>query len=431
MQTSALIRAIRRHRLSDTIRSLFGFAAARMREAHLQEVASSMTLTTLLSLVPLLAVSLAVFAAFPSFADTRRALEDAVFNSFLPLQYSEVIMKYLKLFSDHASGLGAFGLIGLSMTALLMIDKFFVTVNRIFNVRRMRPWTQRAMIYWALLTLGPLGIALSITLTTQAIRIAVGSGDGVLPAWTLGLFQILLQTFGYALLFKLVPNCRVAFPHALVGGFTVSLASQAVKVGFEYYITAGTLSSIYGAFVAFPVFLLWLYIAWLLVFAGAAITAAIPQLTSGRFADTYLRGNDFLTGAALLRALTAARAEGHAVVPEDALAAAVDSWPQAIERLLLRLGEFGYCAPVVLDERRGVMGWALLCDPEKKTLRDAVCALLVDPKNSLVAPERPTAKKPAGPLHDWFESFANTGVVNAPLSKLLDVELPKPGAAKG
>ena len=103
-------------------------------------------------------------------------------------------MKYLKVFSDHASGLGAFGLAGLALTALLMIDKFFVTVNRIFRVRRMRSWAQRAMIYWALLTLGPIAIALSITLSTQAIRIAAGAaGTGGLPGWLFALIQIILQ----------------------------------------------------------------------------------------------------------------------------------------------------------------------------------------------------------------------------------------------
>lgn len=175
--------------------------------------------------------------------------------SVLPLSYSEVIMKYLKVFSDHASGLGAFGLAGLALTALLMIDKFFVTVNRIFRVRRMRSWAQRAMIYWALLTLGPIAIALSITLSTQAIRIAAGAaGTGGLPGWLFALIQIILQTIGYAILFKLVPNCRVPFTHALTGGAAVALAGQVFREAFEYYITAGTLSSIYGAFVAFPVF---------------------------------------------------------------------------------------------------------------------------------------------------------------------------------
>ena len=113
MTKTPLLDALKRHRILCVLRSLAGFAGARMRETHLQEVASSMTLTTLLSLVPLIAVSLAVFAAFPSFAETRRSLEDALLNSFLPMQYSEEILRYIRLFSEHASGLGAFGIAGL------------------------------------------------------------------------------------------------------------------------------------------------------------------------------------------------------------------------------------------------------------------------------------------------------------------------------
>ena len=104
---------------STALREVIGFVSARMRETHVPEVASSMTLTTLLSIVPLLAVSLAVFSAFPSFADTRQALENMLFESFLPAQYSEVIVGYLRNFSTHASGLGLFGLIGLAITSFL------------------------------------------------------------------------------------------------------------------------------------------------------------------------------------------------------------------------------------------------------------------------------------------------------------------------
>ena len=86
-ENTPLLTALRRRQLLNTLRNLAGFAVARMREAQLQEVASSMTLTTLLSLVPLLAVSLAAFAAFPSFSETRAALEEAVM-SVLPLSYS-------------------------------------------------------------------------------------------------------------------------------------------------------------------------------------------------------------------------------------------------------------------------------------------------------------------------------------------------------
>lgn len=423
MTKTPLLDALKRHRILCVLRSLAGFAGARMRETHLQEVASSMTLTTLLSLVPLIAVSLAVFAAFPSFAETRRSLEVALLNSFLPMQYSEEILRYIRLFSEHASGLGAFGIAGLSVTALMMIDKFFVTVSRIFRVRRMRPWTQRAMLYWALLTLGPACIALSMTLTTQALRLAAGVADGGLPGWAIALFQVLLQTVAYGALFKLVPNCRVAIPHALIGGFVVALAGQVVKIGFEYYVTAGTLSSIYGAFVAVPVLLLWLYVSWLLVFAGAAVTATIPQITSGRFADAYMLGNDFLTGVALLRELAAAREAGRPVVSEDELARAADTYPQAAESILSRLSEYEYCAPVMESARRRVAGWALLCDPREKSLRDAVSALLIDPRNGLVQPARESPERPAGPLARWYGDFTGeSAFLDRPLSELIGLD---------
>ena len=217
-----------------------------------------------------------------------------------------------------------------------------------------------------------------------------------------------------------MPNCRVPFTHALTGGIAVALASQVFREGFEYYITAGTLTSIYGAFVAFPVFLLWLYIAWMLVFAGAAITATLPQITSGRFADSYMLGNDFLTGLALLRELARARKAESPCVSELELSRAVDSYPQAIERILTKLSEKGYCAPVVIDEQRRITGWALLCDPETKTLEDAVSVLLIDPRNGLVQPARASASKPAGPLFAWYRELGRDPMVNCPVARLID-----------
>lgn len=416
---------LRRQHLFDICRTLLRFAGARMKDAQLQEVASSMTLTTLLSLVPLLAVSLAVFAAFPSFESTRQALEDAIFNSFLPPQYSEIILEYLRSFTSHASGLGAFGIAGLSLTGLLLIDKFFVTVNRIFKVRELRPWSQRALIYWAMLTLGPIVMALSISISTQALRLAAGVVDAQsasLPMWMLTIIQVLVQSLGYGALFKFVPNCRVPFSHALAGGFVVALAGLVVRECFEIYVTKGTLSSIYGAFVAFPVFLLWLYVTWLLVFSGAAVTATIPLLTSGRFADSYRLGNEFLTGVALLRVLTAARASGNPTVPADVLASEVDAYPQLVERILTNLSAAGYCGEIRPSGRRKFSSWALLCDPDEKTLREAFRILLIDPENTLVAPKRIGQRREAGQLFAWYRRLMNDSAVNAPLTTLLDAD---------
>ena len=206
MNFAALSRTLRRHSLWTTLKNLTGFFFARLKDTQIQEVASSMTLTTLLSLIPLLAVSLAVFAAFPSFASSRAALEAMILQSFLPPQYSEQIVHYLKVFMTQASGLGIFGLAGLAVTALLLIDKFFVTINSIFKVRRLRPWPQRALIYWGMLTLAPAAIFLSLTMSKQAIEIAMSGVEA--PSFFNTLYfwgQVLLQGLGYSVLYKFVP----------------------------------------------------------------------------------------------------------------------------------------------------------------------------------------------------------------------------------
>ena len=242
-RSAELVKRARRQHGIEAVRTIIRFAMDRMRETQLQEVASSMTLTTLLSLVPLIAVAMSAFALFPSFADSRHALEEAIISGVLPQQYTETIVTYLRNFTDHASGLGIFGLAGLAVTALLLIDKFFVTVNRIYQVRRMRPWGQRALLYWALITLGPLMIAFSLTVSTQAIRSASEGVDATSVEWGMAVLQFAIQVASYTFLYKFVPNCHVQLSHAAVGGVSASFAGLAVREAFGHYVSAGTLTS--------------------------------------------------------------------------------------------------------------------------------------------------------------------------------------------
>ena len=345
-----------------------------------------------------------------------------ILQSFLPPQYSEQIVHYLKVFMTQASGLGIFGLAGLAVTALLLIDKFFVTINSIFKVRRLRPWPQRALFYWGMLTLAPAAIFLSLTMSKQAIEIAMSGVES--PSFFNTLYfwgQVLLQGLGYSVLYKFVPNCRVPAQNALIGGLSVAIVGQVVKTGFETYVTAGTLSNVYGAFVALPVFLLWLYVTWLLVFSGAAITATIPLLFSGRYADSYKRGNDFLTGVALLRVLLDARRANNPSVDIETLCGEVDSYPEAAERILHALASVGYCAEVNQDKKRGGH-WVLLCDPSKKSLRDALHALLVDQTNRLVLPKREKTRRDEGMLCDWYRDVRSGEAISRPLDEIFPVE---------
>lgn len=408
--------------LATRVRTICRFAVDRMAETQLQEVASSMTLTTLTSLVPIIAVSLAAFALFPSFADARQSLEHLLFSGVLPQQYSETVVGYLRSFTEHASGLGIFGLAGLAVTALLLIDKFFVTVNRIFMVKRMRSWPQRALLYWALITLGPLFIAFSLTMTTQAFRSASEGMDPGAMSWLMPIIQLLMQMCAYTFLYKFVPNCHVPVSHAAIGGASAALAGLVVREIFGHYVSAGTLTSIYGAFVAFPVLLLWFYISWLIIFGGAAIAATIPLLTSGRFSDSYKEGNDFLTGVALLKVLWEHREKGETSVSMSQLCDEVDSYPQAARRILEKLSEKDYCGEITNGKHANDSEWALLCDPKAMSLKEAFSVLLVDASNHLVQPRQFSRRRDEGMLFNWHRELSRTDMLAQPLATVFAVD---------
>lgn len=413
---------LRKKGLISSFRTLLRFAADRARENDLTEVTSTMALATLTAIVPVLALSLAAFSAFPGFAGARQALEDLIVMSLLPEQYSEQLLGYISQFTSHAAGLTTFGLLGLAVTAFLLIDKLFVTLNRIFKVTAPRPWFQRVLIYWALMTVGPLAVAVSLTMTGHYAAMALEGIDPGVSKTLYNVGQVFLQAFGFAVIYKFVPACRVHFSHALVGGSVVSVCGLVVKQLFGMWVTAGALTNIYGAFVAIPVFVLWVYVAWYLFFAGAAIAATIPKLTAGRFLDYYRPGNEFLTALAMLRELVHLRLrQKRPILDVEELCDAADTYPEAAERILSRLAEAGYVAPVTTEAGGRTQEWVLVADSQKTTLLRAFEFFAVSGGNSLVSSkmQRLAGKDGAvGILADWWKQFSTNEALNRPMAQL-------------
>lgn len=417
---------LRKKGLIPSLRTLLRFAADRARENDLTEVTSTMALATLTAIVPVLALSLAAFSAFPGFAGARRALEDLVAGSLLPEQYSEQLLGYISQFTSHAAGLTTFGLLGLAVTAFLLIDKLFVTLNRIFRVTVARPWPQRALIYWALMTLGPMAVAVSLTMTGHYAALALEGVDPGVSKTIYNLGQLVLQAVGFALIYKFVPACLVHFSHALAGGAVVSVVGLFAKQLFGLWVTSGTLTSIYGAFVAVPVFVLWVYVVWYLFFAGAAITATIPKLTAGRFLDSYRPGNDFLTAVVMLRELVRLRLrQRQPILDVDELCDAADTYPEAAGRILSRLADAGYVAPVATEAGARTQEWVLVADTQTTSLMRAFEFFAVSSGNSLVASKmlRTLGKEgAAGILSAWWEEFSQTEALRRPMAQLFALE---------
>jgi membrane protein len=393
-------------------REVLGFAVRRAREVRLAQVAASLTFTTTLSIVPLAAVGLSVFSAFPLFADFRVSLEKMLLRELLPPQIAATILRYLNDFSANAAALTAWGLLLLVATSLLMIHTVDRTLNDIWNVRARRALLSRVLVYWTLLTLGPLAVGAS--LSTTSYLMAASGGSFARPSATLravlDFAPFVLGGLALATLYVVVPNRRNRWHDALAGGFVASALGETLSYFFGAYIRTGTLTSIYGAFSAVPLFLLWVYLSWYALLFGAAIAATAPMLRATRFADERRAGNRFVTAAALLRELLRAREQGaddgRVVLP--ALAAAVRSAEDDVERLLVHLEGLGYVSQ--LDGAHAGK-WLLTCDPHAATLRPLFTRLAVDPSNSLLLAQ------PA--LGGWLEDGLSAAWLQRPLAEAL------------
>ncbi len=370
-------------------REVLSFAKRRASDVRMGQVSGSLTFITLLSIVPLFAVALALFAAFPLFAEFRGAFENFVLKA-LPGQISGTVLRYVNEFALQAARLTAFGVIFLGFTAVSMIVTVDRVLNDIWRVRDRRPLMQRVLIYWAILTLGPVLVGASLTassylwsLSTEGVKQLPGLLRSVLD-----FAPLIVSGFAYAALYVFVPNRFVQWRDALIGGFIAAVLAELLKVGFGVFVSRGSARSVYGAFATLPLFLVWMYLSWYALLFGAAIAATLPRLRATRFSDELRPGNNFITAVALLKVLFEAKDMG-AAVPTSEIARRVRTSPDETELLLERLEQLGYVRRLAETRtgRRNEQDWLLTCDPEAMNLRPAFERFAVDPANTLLAVE--------------------------------------------
>ena len=367
------LRALRDWPWFDTLRTL----RLRFRDDHLGLTASSLTFTTLISLVPLVTVMLALFTAFPMFSRFQGALQQYFLQSLVPDNIAKPVLMALTQFAGKANKLGSAGLIFLGITALALMFTIDRTLNAIWRVPKPRPMAQRVLVYWAALTLGPLLLGASLSLTSYAVsasRGLVGELPGLL-GWVLGLLQFVLLATGMAGLFRFVPNTHVRWSHAAAGGLFVALGFELAKRGLAWYVgMVPTYSMVYGAFATLPILLLWVYLGWVIVLLGAVIAAYAPSLAMRVVRLPDRPGERFALAVALLKALNASRSTDQPGLSADALAGSLRVDPLQVQPVLEALRDLGWCGR--LDED-GAQRHVLLIHPLHTPAQPLVDRLLL------------------------------------------------------
>lgn len=268
-------------------------------------IAAALSYTTLLALVPLGAIAFAILRAFPVFDDVQANLKSIVFKNFLP-ESVEGAQSYFDQFIGQTEGLTAIGIVALAVTAVLLLSTIEAALNDIFYVKAKRPFIPRMLMFWAVLTLGPLLLGGSLSLGTYLLIVTEWVGADKIPG--LGglatrLLPGVLAVFAFTVFYAIVPYRPVKVRDALIGGIAAGLLFGIVRKLFALYITAfPAYQTIYGAVSMLPIFFIWMYVSWAIVLIGAEIAASLPHWGRARAAESF----DALVPARQLEAALAA-----------------------------------------------------------------------------------------------------------------------------
>jgi membrane protein len=366
------------------VRDMFLFARRRLREESLPQVAGSLTFTTVFALVPLLTIALAIFTTFPMFQALRQGLEAYFVQSVMPKQIATPILNNLTMFAAKATRLSAVGAVALVVTSVAMMGTIERVFNRIWRVKAERSWARRILVYWAILTLGPVLVGVSLSMSTH-VYMATSDLVGAVPVLGAIVYTVLslaVTTAAFTLMYVVVPNRLVDWRDALWGGLMAAVFFELAKRGFAIFITQfPTYSRIYGTLAALPLFLLWIYLSWLITLFGALFTAALPVVKYERWWHEAVPGGAFVDAMAILKVLhVAAECGDTALVNAGAIRLRTRLGFDELDVLLDRMLAQGWVGKVKAEApprvewgkrvSEGADNWVLLANADKLTLAE-------------------------------------------------------------
>ncbi len=330
----------------------------RFKEERCFQLCGSLTFTTMLALVPLVTIMATVMTAFPVFDKVIDTLRAYVASNLVPAGSSRLVTVYMQQFTENAARLTALGIVLLGVSAIMLMLTIDRAFNTIWRVKRPRSLIQRVLIYWSVLTIGPMLIGGSLSLTSWLMSQSMGLGRQapVLVVALLKLGPLVLTSVAFGFLYRTVPNRQVTVLDAVVGGIIAAFAFEAMKIGFGNFIANfASYKLVYGTFASLPILLVFIYLSWVVIVFAAVITAVLPYWRSGGVLLNQAPGSQFVSAMEILRMLYRAYLDGYVLNLQQLRTALKLSWEEA-ESILDRLVEAGWVAKLQGN------GWVLARD---------------------------------------------------------------------
>lgn len=277
------------------------------------ETAGALSYTTLFALVPLTAAVFGILAAFPVFAEWRDSVSAFVFRNFVPAA-GDVVQRYLLDFAGKASKLTAVGVVGLLVSALMMMRSIEDRFNRIWRVPAGRKGMARFLVYWAVLTLTPILLVAGLAVTSYLFALPLlqqAAGGAYLKQRALELLPPAITWVALLGMYVVIPNRNVRWRHAAAGALVAAVLFEFAKAGFALYVrSVPSYQQIYGALAVVPIFLVWVYLSWAIVLLGASLAASLSAFEYRPAADRMPPGSEFLGLLHVLKHFVAAQRAG-------------------------------------------------------------------------------------------------------------------------
>jgi len=269
--------------IKKTLLQLFDFPLAvmrRFRSDRLPRHAAALSFSSLLALAPMVAIAFSMLSLFASFEQLGNAFQDFVYQFLVPAAGDD-LREYLDKFAGQAGKLTVIGLVLFLLTALLLLFNIEESFNDIWGIEQGRSMTARITVYWALVSLGPLLMGASLTISTYLLSLTVANGAqfaGQVQSFGIVLLPFLFEVLAFLLLYLVMPNVRVSFVHALIGAVVASVLFELTKRLFALYVVNfDSYQIVYGALSTLPIFLVWIYLSWVVALVGAEVVVLMQQ----------------------------------------------------------------------------------------------------------------------------------------------------------
>lgn len=263
--------------ISQSIKGFIYFLTKRAQNDMVLRVASSLSYTSLIALVPVLAIALAVFSAFPVFADVRNQIQDMIIQNLMP-DAGQDLSIYFTDFINATAKLTTIGVVGIALTAVLLLSTIENSFNFIFKVTTPRRWTTKITLYWTVITLGPLLLGTGLSLRGMVTFNKILASIPEAQIWLGNILPTLITCLLLIGAYVFIPNKKVSILSALLGAVTAIILFWVLRHGFAIFMLKNnTYKTLYGAVAAVPLTLVWMYLYWAVVIFGAVVTAALDE----------------------------------------------------------------------------------------------------------------------------------------------------------